>query len=303
MALSNEDPPQTFYLLSAGFVVAAIFLAWMAGAGTGLVGCVLLAFVIQWLAFVPSAITQDEKAFDVVGSATYLMVIGYSLSLGGGGPRQLLVTALVSIWAARLGIFLFWRVNRRGGDDRFEKIKRYPARFFNVWTLQGLWVVLTASGALIINAGTDASIPLGLLDYIGAAIWVVGFGVEVLSDYQKSRFNENPHNKGRFINTGFWATSRHPNYFGEILLWVGIFVIGMRAFDGWQWLAILSPVFVTLLLTRASGVPILEAKADRKWGSDPAYLRYKAKTSVLVPMPDPEDGAYIRDAAGHAEAH
>lgn len=305
MAFSNEDPPQKFYLMSAVIVAVTVGLAALVGGGTGLVACALLAFAVQWIAFLPSTLMQDEKAFDLTGSATYLVVMAYSLSLSAAGPRQVLVTVLVCIWALRLGTFLFWRISTRGGDGRFDKIKVYPARFFSVWTLQGLWVFLTAFAALIINTGTPAEEHLGLLDYIGVGLWVIGFGVEAISDWQKSRFNSNPHNKGQFITTGFWATSRHPNYFGEILLWCGIAVIGMGAFSGAQWLGLLSPVFVAALLTRVSGVPLLEAKADKKWGGQPAYEAYKRKVPVLIPMPDPDDGAYVHVApdAGHAEAH
>lgn len=302
MALSNDDPPQKFYTTSATIFLVTLLLAWLVGGGTGLVTCALAAFAIQWIAFVPSSMMQDEKAFDLVGSMSYLALMGYSLSLGEGGPRQILVTVLVSIWAARLGSFLFARVQRAGNDGRFDQIKVYPARFFSVWTIQGLWVFLTAFAALVINTATPAS-SLGLLDYVGTAVWITGFGVEAISDWQKSSFNANPHNKGRFITSGFWATSRHPNYFGEILLWCGIALIGASVFTGWQWLALLSPAFVAVLLTQVSGIPLLEARADKKWGSDPAYQAYKAKVSVLVPRPDPDDGAYVRNAPEHAEAH
>ena len=106
-----------------------------------------------------------------------------------------------------------------------------------------------------------------------------------MADLQKSRFRADPANRGRFISTGVWAWSRHPNYFGEIVIWVGVFVIAAPVLRGWQWVGILSPVFVTLLLTRVSGIPLLEKRADRQWGGRPEYEAYKARTSVLVPRP------------------
>ncbi|MEL6347210.1 MAG: DUF1295 domain-containing protein [Myxococcota bacterium] len=286
MALTNADPPQTFLAISAALVAVALGLAWAAGAGMELIGCALLAFGIQWLAFVPSDFLQDERGFDLIGSLTYVTLMIFSLSMGEGGPRQLLVTTLVCIWAVRLGSFLFWRAARRGGDSRFDKIKVYPARFFNVWTLQGLWIFLTAFAALIVNTAAPGE-PLTLLDYVGAALWVFGFGVEVLADAQKTAFNSDPLNKGRFINVGFWAMSRHPNYLGEMLLWTGIFLIGAGTFVGAQWLAILSPIFVIVLLTRVSGIPLLEARADKRWGGDPDYEAYKARVPVLFPRLTP----------------
>lgn len=291
MSLSNETPFLVFLLLSVVFVAIAGLLSWLVA--PALVICAVIIFAIQWLAFVPSALLHNEKAFDAVGSVTYLVVMAYSLLQGTAGARQIVVTALVTIWAIRLGSFLFLRIKSRGSDGRFDKIKVYPSRFFNVWTLQGLWVFLTAYCALIINTSPTADAPIGILDFVGISVWIVGFSVEAISDWQKSRFNSNPHNRGRFITSGFWATSRHPNYFGEIVLWIGIFLIGAGVFSGWQWLGVLSPVFVYLLLTRASGIPILEARADQRWGDDPAYQAYKKKVSILIPIPDPDDGAYV----------
>ena len=124
---------------------------------------------------------------------------------------------------------------------------------------------------------------LGVFAFIGLAVWLVGFLLEVVADNQKRQFKKDPKNKGRFIQTGLWARSRHPNYFGEILLWVGVFIIAAPVLQGWQWVAIISPIFVFLLLTRVSGVPGLEAKAKRKWGGQADYEAYKARTPILIP--------------------
>lgn len=107
---------------------------------------------------------------------------------------------------------------------------------------------------------------MDLFAMIGFLIWVFGFAFEVIANSQKRKFSADPQNKGRFIQTGLWSRSRHPNYFGEIMLWLGIAIIALPVLQGWQWVALISPVFVTLLLTRVSGVPMLEKKADTKWG-------------------------------------
>ena len=120
---------------------------------------------------------------------------------------------------------------------------------------------------------------------IGFLIWMVGFGIEVIADNQKSQFKKDPENKGKFISTGLWAYSRHPNYFGEITLWTGIFIICIPALQGWQWATIISPIFVYLLLTKMSGVNMLEEIADKRWGGQADYEAYKARTSVLVLRP------------------
>ena len=120
---------------------------------------------------------------------------------------------------------------------------------------------------------------------IGFLVWLFGFGVEVIADSQKSAFNANSANKDKFIRSGLWSWSRHPNYFGEIVLWIGVMIIAMPILQGWQWATLISPIFIIILLTRISGVPMLEKRADEKWGGQPEYEAYKANTSVLIPMP------------------
>ena len=242
-----------------------------------------LAFIINWLAFIPANILQTEKFFDLTGSITYILVTLIVLKLSDNiDNRSMLLASLVVIWAVRLGTFLFNRILQDGKDDRFDKIKPKFFRFFNVWTLQALWVTLTASAALIAIT-TTARKELGIFAIIGLIIWVIGFLFEVVADYQKRQFRKNPANKGTFIQSGLWSKSRHPNYFGEIILWIGIFIIAVPVLKGWQWVALLSPIFVIMLLTRISGVPGLEAKANKKWGGQAEYEMYKANTPVLIP--------------------
>ncbi len=242
-----------------------------------------LAFLIQWLVFIPAYFLQTEKFFDLTGSLTYitvtLLALIFSQALDG---RSLLLAALVIIWAVRLGSFLFGRIKKAGKDDRFDEIKPSFIRFLNVWTIQGLWVTFTLAAALVALT-TNTRKELDLFALLGFLVWAAGFAFEVIADTQKSRFSADPANKGKFIQTGLWARSRHPNYFGEILLWVGIAIIALPVLHGWQWVALISPVFVTLLLTKVSGVPLLEAKADKKWGGQADYEAYKKTTPVLIP--------------------
>ena len=245
-----------------------------------------LAFLIQWLVFIPAYIFQTEKFFDITGSITYITVTGvalcysrYSVPLDA---RSVLVAALVIVWAIRLGTFLFSRIQKAGKDDRFDEIKPNFMRFLNVWTIQGLWVTFTAAAALVaITSATRKE--LDAFAIVGALVWLIGFVIEVTADAQKSRFNADASNKGKFIRTGLWSRSRHPNYFGEIVLWIGIAIIAIPVLQGWQWVAMISPLFVTLLLTRVSGIPLLEKKADAKWGGQAEYEEYKKNTPVLIP--------------------
>jgi len=245
-----------------------------------------LAFLIQWLVFIPAYVFQTEKFFDLTGSLTYISVIGvavcYSRYSADLDARSFLLAALVIIWALRLGTFLFSRIQKAGKDDRFDELKPSFIRFLNVWTIQGLWVTFTLAAALVAITTTNKK-ELDLFALLGFLVWAFGFAFEVIADSQKSRFNANPENKGRFIQTGLWSRSRHPNYFGEIVLWVGVAIIALPVLQGWQWVALISPVFVTLLLTRVSGVPLLEKKADKKWGGQEEYESYKKRTPVLIP--------------------
>jgi len=242
-----------------------------------------LAYAIQWVAFLPAYLMRTEKAFDLIGGITYLTVtttVGL-LSPAADG-RTLLLWALVSCWAMRLGFFLFRRVHRAGKDGRFDEIKTSFVRFLSAWTLQGLWVALTLGAALAAMAST-APRRLDLYALAGSLIWAAGFAIEVIADRQKGAFRANADNAGQFIRTGLWARSRHPNYFGEIALWTGVAVIAFPVLQGWQYVTLISPLFVALLLTRGSGIPILERRADEKWGGQPDYETYKAQTPILIP--------------------
>jgi steroid 5-alpha reductase family enzyme len=242
-----------------------------------------LAFLIQWLVFIPAYWRQTEKFFDLTGSLTYLTVSTLALFLSAGvDGRVILVWALVVIWAIRLGAFLFSRIKKAGKDDRFDEIKPSFIRFLNAWTIQGLWVTFTMTAALVTITTANRK-ELDLFALIGFLVWVFGFAMEVVADYQKSRFNADPNNKGKFIQSGLWSRSRHPNYFGEIVLWIGVMIIALPVLRGWQWVALISPIFVTLLITRVSGVPLLEKKADQKWGGQADYDAYKKRTPVLIP--------------------
>jgi steroid 5-alpha reductase family enzyme len=201
------------------------------------------------------------------------------------GPRSALLLVLVVVWAGRLGTFLVRRIRAAGADSRFDEMKPSFLRFLNAWNLQGLWIALTQAAALAAMTSGAAADGLDAFAFAGAGVWLTGFAFEAVADDQKRRFRKDPANKGAFIRTGLWAWSRHPNYFGEILLWVGVAVIALPALQGAQYLTLISPVFVAVLLIRISGVPMLEAAADKRWGGQEEYEAYKERTPVLAPRP------------------
>ena len=245
--------------------------------------CVGMAFLIQWLVFIVAYLMQSEKFFDLTGSITYISVTLLAVLLSPDvDARSILLLALVMIWAGRLGTFLFLRILKAGKDVRFDTLKTSFIRFLTTWTVQGLWVTFTAASAW---AAITSSIrkPFDVFAIVGLMLWICGFAFEVVSDAQKSRFRANPENKGKFIKSGLWSISRHPNYFGEIMLWIGVAVIALPVISGWQWVTMISPLLVIILLTRISGVPLLEKRGDAKWGGQADYEAYKARTPVLIP--------------------
>ena len=247
--------------------------------------CAILAYAINYIVFIPSFIARTEHYFDLVGSITTITLIIYAL-MAGTDPdaRSFIVAAMVLVWAIRLGSFLFLRAKETGGDARFDSVKHRFIPFLSWWSLQGLWVLMNLAGALVVLTTTKPK-SFGAFAVIGIFLWVIGITIEIVADQQKKKFRRNHENDGKFISTGLWAWSRHPNYFGEILLWIGITVIGLPVLSGWRWMALISPVFVIVLLTKISGIPILEHRAQKRWGEDPKYIEYVKNTPILVIKP------------------
>ena len=243
-----------------------------------------IGFILHWLIFIPSYIYQTEHYFDLIGSISYISIVLFTfLALNNLDIRSILIGLLIMVWAVRLGSFLFARVKRDGKDNRFTVMKTKFWWFLFTWTIGGLWVFITMAAGLA--AMTSAKVvPLGWYALIGIVLWLEGFIVEVVADHQKTRFRSKKENRDKFINEGLWSLSRHPNYYGEITLWLGIAFIAFPVLQGWQLLTLISPIFVYILLTRISGITMLERRADKKWGDDPEYQLYKETTSSLIPI-------------------
>ena len=242
---------------------------------------------IQWLAWIPASLAKSERFYDLTGGLTYLTVVGFSLWAGSQSEspsaRELIVSLLVVIWALRLSSFLYLRIHRTGKDGRFDRLKTSPIRFLVPWTIQGLWVFLTMIVVIVINSQANSAPELGIWDAIGLLMWLLGFSIEVIADNQKSAFNANSDNQGKWIDSGLWSYSRHPNYLGEIMLWTGIACFGISCFSGMERLAWISPIFIYLLLTKISGVPMLDRRGLEKWGDKPEYHKYREGTPTLLP--------------------
>ena len=273
-------------ILMAGLVAIGINQGSVSISGISLIYfCCAFIFLAQWLIFIPSYIFETEHYFDLTGSLTYvsvtLLAILFTVDIS---LRDVLLALFVWIWAFRLGSFLFIRVKKAGSDGRFDLMKKDFWWFLMTWTIQGLWVFLTLAMALAAIT-SESKMAIDIFAVVGTFIWIFGFSIEVIADQQKTNFKDDPANKDKFINVGLWSWSRHPNYFGEMVLWIGIALIAFPVLIGWQLVALISPIFVIFLLTRISGVTMLESRGYKKWGDDEEYKNYIKNTSVLIPLP------------------
>ncbi|MCC7074433.1 MAG: DUF1295 domain-containing protein [Deltaproteobacteria bacterium] len=286
-----RDLLRAIVVLSVTLVVAAA-TAWAASAHSAtLLGlpaplvAAAVAFAVNLAGFVPAALLRTERFYDATGTLSFLAVLAVALAAAPSWslPR-VLPALLVAVWTLRLGSFLVARIRRASKDGRFDEIKGRPARFLVAWALQALWAQLTSLPAVMLVSAREER-TLSAIELAGYALWVVGFVLELVADRQKSAHARKA--PGTFITSGLWRFSRHPNYLGEIALWLGLFIAGAAIYQGpLAWIAAaLSPVLVFVLLRFVSGIPLLEARADQRWGADPAYRAYRDSTSLLVPLP------------------
>jgi steroid 5-alpha reductase family enzyme len=244
-----------------------------------------LSVAINAIFFAFAALLRTDKVTDLSYSLSFVAMAVVLLVLGGHFTAlHVGVAVLICAWGLRLGGYLFTRILKTGVDHRFDDMRDHPLRFARFWALQAItvWVVMLPAIRLsVLPAGPGIS-PLSI---VGAALWAVGFVIELVADAQKSAFKRAPAGRDGFMASGLWNYSRHPNYFGESLLWFGLFVAMAPAFSGWDFVTVLGPVFLTLLLLFVSGVPLLEKSADKKHGKKPAYQEYKRRTSIFLILP------------------
>ena len=242
---------------------------------------ILLIFSIQWISFIPAFIFQTEKFFDLTGSITYLTTVLAALyNTDSGKIADYVIVLCIVIWAIRLGSFLFMRIHKAGEDRRFREIKTNFTRFFMTWTLQGMWVSMCLL-CVLTALSSYSGIIMNNVFYIGLLIFILGFIIEVVADHQKTVFRKDLNNKDKFISTGLWSYSRHPNYLGEILLWFGVAIMSFSSLQDLQYLTLISPIFVYILLVYISGIRILENQGDKKWGHLDSYKEYLKNTPRL----------------------
>ena len=243
-----------------------------------------VALVVNAAFFAIAAARKTDVVTDLSYSLSFAILAVALPFTGAREAVQLTASLLVVVWAIRLGGYLFRRILRTKVDHRFDEMRDDPLRFARFWLLQALSVAVIMLPVTYLLDDDDPP-GFGAWAVAGVAVWLAGLAIETVADAQKSAFKAKDENRGRFISSGLWRYSRHPNYFGEILVWWGLFAYAVPFLHGWAWTVVIGPVFITLLLLFVSGIPLLERSADEKHGDDPAYREYKRRTSILVPLP------------------
>lgn len=242
--------------------------------------CTLAVSAVAWLV---SVVRRDVSIVDSLWSLMILLsLVVYLAASGSNGPRSLLVTVLVAAWALRLSVYITVRNHGQPEDRRYQAIRAnnqplfWLKSLYIVFLLQGLlaWVVSLSAVAAV--AGQT---PPGPLDYLGVALWLAGMYFEVIGDWQLARFQRSAGNRGKVLDTGLWRYTRHPNYFGEALLWWGIFLLALSA---GAWWSIIAPLLMTILLLKVSGVSLLEKDISER---RPEYREYISRTNAFFPGP------------------
>jgi steroid 5-alpha reductase family enzyme len=244
----------------------------------------LISLVVNAVFFAIAAIRRTDVVTDLSYSLSFALLAIALPSLGAREPAQLVAALLVLIWAVRLGGYLLTRILRIKVDHRFDEMRDRPLRFARFWLLQAISVAVIMLPVSYL-LGRDSASDFGVWAIVGVAIWFIGLAIESAADAQKSSFKGKEENRERFITSGLWRYSRHPNYFGEMLVWWGLFLYAVPFLHGAAFAVVIGPVFITLLLLFVSGIPLLERGAEAKYGDDLAYREYKRRTSILVPLP------------------
>lgn len=247
----------------------------------GLVALSVLIYMSLWFWY--SMQQHNLSLVDIAWATGFFSISLGLLLISQKNWLQYLVAFLVSIWSIRLAALLVKRRLNKPEDERYTQIrKKWKTNialnaYFRIFILQGVFMVLVAMP--IIVAAANDSVIFNPLSIIGIVIWLFGFTFEIIADYQLQRFTEDRSNKGKIMDKGLWSLSRHPNYFGEVTVWWGLWLIVLPYSYGW--LALLSPLTITILILFVSGVPILEKRHQNR----PGYAEYAQKTNKFIPLP------------------
>lgn len=242
----------------------------------------LLILVLNYAVFLLAFKQQTDHYTDITYAFSFVLVAVYFfITQADYSIAKIFLTAMVVIWGIRLGLYLKIRVKKTGEDKRFVHIRPNFWRFFRFFTIQGfsIWIL---SLPVIIGLHKNLDV-LSWIQYFGMALLLFGFLIETIADAQKYKFRNNSEHDGLFMNRGLYKSIRHPNYLGEILFWLGSLLLVAPQLVGAEWIAIISPIWITILLTKISGIPLLEKSSYKRYGHLDSYQKYFKKSSRLLP--------------------
>lgn len=242
----------------------------------------IIAIGLNLLLFIPAFIFKTDKLTDLSYALSFLIVGIVLFGMSSQLSAHLILLIMIFLWSLRLGTYLFIRIRKIKKDKRFDGMRESFPRFLRFWLLQGIsvFVILIPSAYFF----ATETVTFTTLSFVGLVVWALGLLVEAFADYQKYTFINKEENKGKWIDTGLWKYSQHPNYFGEISVWIGVYLFVLPALSGVSvFIALISPLFIITLLLFISGIPLLDKGALKRWGDNPGYLAYRERTSKLIP--------------------
>ncbi|MBN2100657.1 DUF1295 domain-containing protein [Candidatus Dojkabacteria bacterium] len=245
----------------------------------------LLSLGIQILFFIFAFLLKTDKLTDLTYGLTFIILVFFAITLSPMiTVNKIILLAMICLWALRLISYLFYRINKMKKDTRFDEMRTDFLKFARFWIFQGIsvWIIMLPS---LIYFSQLKSHSFSIVSVLGIIIWFTGLLIETIADIQKFMFKSKPENKGLWIESGLWKYSRHPNYFGEILCWVGVFTFITPILRNWEFLTVISPLYITTLLLFVSGIPILEKRYNERYKNNRDYQEYKNSTSLLIPLP------------------
>lgn len=223
---------------------------------------------------------QSDHLTDITYSLTFILLTLYFLvSYQTYSIERIIFGLMVILWGTRLGGFLYYRIHQMGKDDRFDAFRGDKLGFLKFWVLQALSIWILALPIMIGLQLDDLSLSWGVV-----LLWSLGFVIEAIADYQKMAFRQKIENKALFIDTGMYKYIRHPNYIGEIIIWTAIFLYIAPSISGLQWMAIISPLWIIVLLVGISGIPLIEQSNSLKYKDNKSYWQYVKRTKRLIPF-------------------
>jgi len=248
--------------------------------------CAIVTVGMQFTFFLVACTFKFDKVTDFAGGTNFVVLAILTFLLAETFHwRQIALTSCIILWGLRLSGYLLYRIIKIGEDDRFDDKRSNPLRFAVFWVFQAVWVFTVSLPVIFVNAPASDNIDYTPMDIIGFSVFGMGLICETISDQQKFNFRNDPDNKGKWCAVGLWKYSRHPNYFGEISVWLGVWLVSTSIATTYQWTGALSPAFTASILLFLSGIPLLEQKSDARHGNKEEYIEYKKATSPLIPLP------------------